>query len=62
MATFPKGSAVEQIVAPIKGVVEGFSVDQETGALQVLVSWTDAASGEVHSRYFTEDQLQAVSA
>lgn len=58
MAKFSKGTEVEQIVSPIKGVVSGYDVDQETGDLQVLVTWTDE-EGE-HSRYFTEDQIQAL--
>lgn len=57
MAKFAKGTPVKQIVAPIEGTVEGFQVDQESGDLQVLVAWTDA-DGE-HSRYFTEDQIEA---
>lgn len=59
MAKFSKGLEVQQLVAPIKGTVSGYAVDQETGDLQVLVTWTDE-EGE-HSRYFTEDQLQAIS-
>lgn len=58
MTIFPKGTQVEQIVNPIKGTVTGFSVDQETGEVQILVEWTDT-DGD-HSRYFTQDQLQAL--
>ncbi len=56
MANFKKGDAVVQIVAPISGTVDGFQVDQESGELQVLVSYTDA-SGETHQRYFKADDL-----
>jgi hypothetical protein len=57
---FPRGTVVRQIVqAPVEGTVEGFSVDIETGELQVLVQWTDA-SGEVHYRHFGETQIEAV--
>ena len=59
MAKFSKGLEVQQVVATIKGTVTGYAVDQETGDLQVLVTWTDE-EGE-HSRYFTEDQLEAVN-
>ncbi len=56
MANFKKGDAVIQVVQPITGVVDGFQVDQESGALQVLVTYTDAA-GEAHQRYFKADDL-----
>jgi hypothetical protein len=56
---FKKGDAVQQIVPdPIRGTVADFTVDRETGAVQVLVEWTDA-EGNVSSRYFNADQLQA---
>lgn len=58
-AAYAKGAPVRQVqTAPIVGTVVGFHVDQETGDLQYLVEWTDAA-GEVRSRYFTAEQLQA---
>ena len=56
---FAKGSRVVQVQpAPIVGVVSGFSVDQETGDVQVLVSWP-AEDGSVHSRHFKESELTA---
>lgn len=56
---FKKGDNVAQIVAaPITGQVQGFSVDQETGAVQILVGWTDS-DGNVHTRYFNDDEIQA---
>ena len=57
MATFAKGTPVKQIVKAIEGEVAGFSVDQETGDLQVLVTWSDE-DGE-HSRYFKESEIEA---
>lgn len=55
MTIFKKGDTVTQIVAPISGEVTGFQVDQETGTLQVLVSWSDS-DGD-HSRYFNQDDI-----
>lgn len=60
MANFKKGDAVVQIVQPISGTVEGFQVDQESGELQVLVSWVDD-SGETQSRYFKATDIQAAA-
>jgi hypothetical protein len=59
MTTFAKGAQVKQIVKPIEGEVAGFAVDQETGELQVLVTWTDE-DGE-HSRYFKQDEIESVA-
>lgn len=54
---FTKGQEVTQIVpAPIVGTVTGFSVDQETGAVQVQVEWLDA-NGSVHVKYFNENEI-----
>lgn len=58
MTTFAKGTQVKQIVKPIEGEVAGFSVDQETGDVQVLVKWTDD-DGE-HARYFKQDEIETV--
>ena len=59
---FKKGDAVAQVVAaPIKGVVTGFALDQETGDVHVLVEYTDAA-GAVHTRHFRQDEVVAVTA
>jgi hypothetical protein len=58
MTTFAKGTQVKQIIKPIEGEVAGFSVDQETGDVQVLVKWTDD-DGE-HARYFKQDEIETV--
>lgn len=59
---FPKGTLVRQILpAPIVGTVEKYDVDQETGKVQVLVSWPDSnGDGVPESRYFNIDQVEAV--
>ena len=62
MAKFAKGAVVRQIVVPITGVVAGdFRVDQETGSVQIPVTWTDA-DGVEHSRYFNESEIEAAQA
>ena len=58
MTTFAKGTQVKQIVKPIEGEVAGFAVDQETGDVQVLVTWTDD-DGD-HARYFKQDEIETV--
>ena len=60
MSSFAKGDSVVQVVTPISGTVQGFQVDQETGALLVLVEWTDA-SGLAHSRYFNATDIAAAA-
>jgi hypothetical protein len=55
MAQFSKGTKVKQIIKPVEGEVTGFTVDQETGDVQVLVAWTDD-DGD-HARYFKESDL-----
>lgn len=62
MAQFKKGDTVRQIMpAPIVGTVQRYDVDQETGDVQILVVWPDAdGDGHEESRYFREDQLEAV--
>lgn len=56
--TFAKGQKVTQVLpAPISGEVAGFAVDQQTGALQVQVKWTDA-EGHDHARFFSASELQ----
>lgn len=60
MANLPKGTQVQQIVTPISGTVEGYQVDQETGDVQYLVTWTDA-DGDECSRYFKADEIEAVA-
>jgi len=58
-AVFPKGAAVRQIVAaPIQGAVEAFTIDQETGEVQYLVSW-NGADGTPQSRYFLAHEIEA---
>lgn len=58
MAAFKKGDAVRQVVpAPIEGVVAGFQVDQETGAVQYRVEFQDGE--ETRERFFTAEQIEA---
>ena len=53
---FSKGDKVTQVLpAPIAGTVEGFALDQTTGTVTVLVSYTEA--GKAHKRYFKESEL-----
>mgnify|MGYP000458704570 CR=1 FL=1 len=59
---FKKGDTVRQVVpAPIEGTVAAFSVDQETGAVQVLVEYPHAEDGSTSSRYFDAGELEAVA-
>ena len=60
MAQFKKGDTVRQILpAPIVGTVERYEVDQETGDLQVLVTWPDAdGDGHAESRYFKASEVE----
>lgn len=58
MAAFKKGDAVRQVVpAPIDGVVAGFEVDQETGAVQYRVEFQDGE--ETRERFFAAEQIKA---
>lgn len=57
MAKITKNSFVEQIVTPIKGVVTGFSVDQETGDTLAIVEWEDP-DGTRHSKTFKSEDLK----
>lgn len=57
-AKFTKGTIVHQVVTVLSGTVQSFSVDQESGDVQYMVEWQDAA-GVIHSRYFTEAELAA---
>lgn len=60
MAKFKKGDAVKQVMpAPITGTVADFSVDRETGDVQILVEWSDQTGTQ--STYFTEDQIEKVT-
>lgn len=54
-ANFKPGTQVKLNVAPPQGEVLQLSVSQE-GDIQYLVEYTDAA-GEVHQRWFKEDEL-----
>lgn len=54
-----KGALVRQIVKPIEGVVQSFSIDQETGARQFQVGWLDEDGNEC-SRFFAEGEIEAV--
>lgn len=54
--TIQKGAAVRQIVKPIEGVVTGFDIDRETGAVQYCVEWDEG--GTAHSRYFKADEIE----
>lgn len=58
--TIKKGDSVRQLVTPIEGVADSFSVDQESGQILVLVKWTDA-EGTEHSKYFSGDELEVLS-
>jgi hypothetical protein len=52
-----KGDQVVQIVpAPIKGVVTGFAMCQETGEVHVKVGYTDDA-GNQHERHFKQSEV-----
>jgi hypothetical protein len=58
---FAKGTLVQQVTpAVVDWTVEGYSVDQETGAVLNLCSYTDE-DGDVHSRYFSDAELVAAS-
>lgn len=51
---FKKGDMVRQVVPVIEGEVMTLAIVDD--AVQYLVRYTDA-SGEVHERYFTEEEL-----
>lgn len=60
MTAFTKGQAVAQVLpAPIEGEVAGFSLDQETGEVLVLVAYKDS-EGEQQSRYFRQSDIAAI--
>ena len=58
MAKFKKGDAVRQIIKPIEGVVESFTVDQESGDVQIKVAVSDGTPDGTHAYHFKEDQLE----
>lgn len=62
MANFAKGTLVRQIMPdPIVGTVQRYDVDQETGEVQVLVTWPDAnGDGHEESHYFKVTEIKAV--
>ena len=51
------GSAVRQIVNPIRGVVASKQFDETTDGFQFLVERADA-DGVVHSRWFNESEIE----
>jgi adenine deaminase len=51
------GTTVQQIVTPICGVVVSKQFDEVADKFQFLVENTDS-EGQVHSRWFDEDQLE----
>jgi hypothetical protein len=51
------GTTVQQIVTPIRGVVVSKQFDEVSDKFQFLVENTDS-EGQVHSRWFDEDQLE----
>lgn len=56
---FKRGDKVVQVMpAAVEGEVAGFSLDQDTGEVIVLVSSVDA-DGVEHSRYFKQSEIQA---
>ena len=61
---FKPGDKVRQVLpAPVEGTVVGFNLDQTTGDVQFHVAWKDKdADGveHVHTRYFVQEQLEAV--
>lgn len=59
MAKFRKGDKVRQIMpAPVEGTIVGFSVDQETGDVQVQLAWTDE-HGNAQGTFLFEHELEA---
>jgi hypothetical protein len=59
MATkFVKGQEVRLIAVVPQGDVEALRMSED-GVFSYLISWTDAV-GNVHQRWFEEDQLEAV--
>jgi len=59
MATkFKKGDEVKINVVVPQGPVQALRMDED-GVVSCLIEWTDA-SGEVHQRWFAEDDLIGV--
>ena len=60
MSNFIKGQEVVQILpSAIEGKVSGFSLDEDTGEVLVLVSYTDADKNE-QNRYFKKSELASI--
>ena len=58
---FEKGTKVRQIMPkPVEGEVDMYTVDQNTGKVQVHVTWADA-NGDTHGTYFFAHELEAVA-
>lgn len=55
-----KGTVVRQVVPIISGTVVDFSVDRETGKVQLLVEW-QCDEGHTHSKFFFEEELEVVA-
>jgi hypothetical protein len=56
--SFAKGTKVRQIVTPVEGEVESYQVDQNTGELLVLVSWS--LGDDQQSKYFKLSELEVI--
>jgi uncharacterized protein YodC (DUF2158 family) len=56
--TFTKGQTVQLKAVNPQGAVEALRMD-ENGTVFYRISWTDAA-GNTQSRWFAEDELEAV--
>ncbi|OYW78884.1 MAG: hypothetical protein B7Z19_06345 [Polynucleobacter sp. 32-46-5] len=57
MVAFVQGEAVTQVMPnAIKGTVNSFAFDPNTGKITVLVDYTDA-DGNSQQRYFSQDEL-----
>lgn len=54
-----KGTPVRQIVIPIEGVIDSYSLDEMTGEIQYCVSREDG-DGNIVSSFFKEDQLEVI--
>lgn len=58
MALFKKGDKVRQkMPPPIEGTVLSYTVDQETGDVQMHVVW---GTNDEHASYFKENELEKV--
>jgi hypothetical protein len=56
---FKRGEPVRQVQpAPVRGTVQGFGLDQETGEVTVKIGWVDADK-HVHEVYLPLDHVEA---